>query len=42
MRIYASKFIKNSNNTDADILNFFKILEQFVEEHEEVFAAQVD
>ena len=32
----------NAQNEKQDILNFFKILEQFVEEHEEVFAAQVD
>lgn len=32
----------NSQNEKEDILNFFKSLEQFVEEHEEVFAESVN
>lgn len=32
----------NAQNEKEDILNFFKILEQFVEEQEEVFAAHID
>lgn len=32
----------NAQNEKEDILNFFKILEQFVEEHEEVFAGSVN
>ena len=32
----------NAQNEKEDILNFFKILEQFIEEQEEVFAAHID
>mgnify|MGYP001054431234 CR=1 FL=1 len=32
----------NAQNEKEDILNFFKTLEQFVEEHEEIFAAQMN
>lgn len=31
----------NAQNEKEDILNFFKVLEQFVEEHEELFAAEM-
>jgi len=32
----------NAQNEKEDILNFFKVMEQFVEEHEEVFAAHIN
>lgn len=31
----------NANNEEEDILNFFKLMESFVEEHEEIFAAHI-
>lgn len=31
----------NAQNEKEDILNFFKVLEQFVEQHEELFAAEM-
>ncbi len=31
----------NSGNNEADILNFFTVLERFVEEHEAVFTAEI-